>query len=34
MLISMPTETSTIFGHFQTIRDLQSHGTIAAVGAK
>jgi hypothetical protein len=30
MLISMPTGTSTIFGAFQAISELQLHGTIAA----
>ena len=29
MLISMPTDTSTIFGAFQAIRELPTHGTIA-----
>jgi hypothetical protein len=31
MLISMPTGTSTIFGVFQVIRDLQVGGTVAAL---
>jgi hypothetical protein len=30
MLISMPTGTSTIFGVFQVIRELQARGTVAA----
>ena len=30
MLISMPTGTSTIFGVFQVIRELQVRGTVAA----
>jgi hypothetical protein len=30
MLISMPTGTSTIFGVFQAIRELQVGGTVAA----
>jgi hypothetical protein len=30
ILISMPTGTSTIFGHIQAIRELPSRGTIAA----
>jgi hypothetical protein len=31
MLISMPTGTSTIFGVFQAIRELQVRGTITAL---
>jgi hypothetical protein len=30
MLISMPTGTSTIFGVFHVIRELQVRGTVAA----